>query len=248
MAGPALLQKVAAGRSVEVVVPVYNEEPILRSQLESALKDLPGGFGILVVENGSDDGTAEILREMADRWPRNLRVLSLPEPNYGRAMMEGILGSGAEVLITDDLDVLDRDFWARGLEDLSPKGPDLIQGSKVLAGKSDRRPLSRRIATLVLTFFLRTLLGYRGTDTHGPKVFWRGKLAPVVESCRMELDIFPTELVVRAQRRGLEILEIPIRLRELRPTPLPLYRRVPRALRDLFRLAILLHRDRRSNR
>jgi glycosyltransferase involved in cell wall biosynthesis len=228
---------------VDVVIPVYNEEPILSRQLDPVLQRLPGGFSLTVVENGSTDATPDMLRSLQGEHPESLRVLSLAEANYGRAMLEGILASGAEVVVTDDLDVMDTDFWARGLRELRPGGVDLVQGSKVLAGRSDRRPLVRKAATLVLTFFLRALLGYRGTDTHGPKVFGRAALAPVAEACRMELDILPTELVVRAQRAGLTIVEIPIHLRELRPTPLPLYRRVPRALRDLVRLALLLRRE-----
>ena len=238
-----MLAVAAAGRSVDVVVPVYNEEAIIDSQLNPVLELLPPGFILTVVENGSTDETPSLLQRLRDGWPGRLRVISLDRPNYGKAMLEGITASGADIVITDDLDVLDTDFWSRGLERLREGGADLVQGSKVLAGKNDRRPLLRKASTLVLTFCLRTLLGYRGTDTHGPKVFFREALAPVARRCRMELDILPTELVIRAQRAGLHILEIPIHLRELRPTPLPLIRRIPRALRDLLKLALMLARE-----
>jgi len=58
----------------------------------------------------------------------------------------------------------------------------------------------------------------------------------VLSKCEFELDLFPTELVIRAQRTGVRIREIPIHLKELRATPLPLFKRVPRALRDIMRL------------
>jgi len=241
--GSGSLADAAAGRTVDVVIPVYNEEPILARQLKPVLALLPAGFRLTVVENGSTDATPEILHAMLKEHSKTLRVISLKDANYGRAMLRGILASDAQVVVTDDLDVMDTDFWERGLRRLRPEEVDLVQGSKVLAGRSDRRPILRKAATLVLTFFLRTLLGYRGTDTHGPKVLKRSELYPVAERCRMELDILPTELVVRAQRAGLTIVEIPIHLRELRPTPLPLYRRVPRAMRDLVRLALMLSRE-----
>ena len=88
-------------------------------------------------------------------------------------MKRGLLDTRAEIIIVDDLDVLDMDFWRRGLELLGTGEADLVQGSKVLAGKDERRPLLRRAATLTLTFLLKSFLGYRGTDTHGPKVLWR---------------------------------------------------------------------------
>ncbi|MBN2586686.1 MAG: glycosyltransferase [Candidatus Fermentibacteraceae bacterium] len=227
--------------TVDVIIPVYNEEAILRSQLEPVLAALPPGFTLKVIENGSTDGTPDILRSMSAEHPQ-LEFVSLPHPNYGLAMKTGIAGSGTDIVIVDDLDVLDLDFWERGLKLLGTGEVDLVQGSKVLAGKDDRRPLMRRAATLTLTFLLRTLLGYRGTDTHGPKVVWRETIRDIPEQCRLELDIFPTELVIRAQRAGVRIREIPIHLKEIRETPFPLYRRVPRALRDIWRLHRTLKR------
>lgn len=217
------------------MVPVYNEEAILESQLVPLLDAPPFPMDLLVVQNGSTDRTPAILDGLCSRYPA-LRAVHLPEANYGLAMRRGLELAGAGTVIVDDLDVLDRDFWARGLAILDAGGVDIVQGSKVLAGRDDRRPPVRKAATLVLTFLLRTMLGYRGTDTHGPKVMRGSSIAPVLRSCGLELDIFPTELVVRAQRAGLVIREIPIHLREIRATPLPLRRRVLRALRDLRRL------------
>ncbi len=221
--------------TVEVIVPVYNEESILESQLVPVLKVLPPGFRITVIENGSTDRTKDLLHDLEESYPA-LDSLSLPLPNYGLAMKTGLMESQADIVIIDDLDVLDMDFWIRGLRLLCRNDVDLVQGSKVLAGKDDRRPLIRKAATLTLTFLLRTLLGYRGTDTHGPKVVWRGAIKDILPWCEYELDIFPTELVVRAQKSGINIREVPIHLREIRATPLPLIERVPRALRDIWRL------------
>lgn len=223
------------GVSVQIIIPVFNEEGILEKQLTPVLDALPSGFSVFVVENGSTDRTAAILREMEARHGA-LSHDSLPRPNYGLAMKHGLTAATGDVIIIDDLDVLDMDFWGRGLSILSDGGVDLVQGSKVLAGKGDARPLLRRAATLTLTFLLRILLGFRGTDTHGPKVMFRGAMAQVLPMCTFELDLFPTELVIRAQRMGIRIREIPIHLREIRATPLPLAKRVPRAVRDIMRL------------
>lgn len=223
------------GATLELIIPVYNEEGILETQLAPVLSDLPEGASVTVVENGSTDATPELLDGLAARFPR-LRTIRLPEPNYGLAMRRGLDEATGTFVITDDLDVLDRDFWQRGLEVLETGTVDIVQGSKVLAGRNDRRPLSRKTATLALTVCLRLMLGYRGTDTHGPKVMRLAGVRAILPACGMELDIFPTELVVRAQRAGLTVREIPIHLRELRATPFPLRKRVRRALRDLWRL------------
>ena len=221
--------------TVEIIVPVYNEESILESQLVPVLKILPPEFRITIIENGSTDRTKDLLHDLEERYAA-LDFISLPLPNYGLAMRTGLMRSQADIVIIDDLDVLDVDFWLRGLQLLGSNDVDLVQGSKVLAGKDDRRPLIRKAATLTLTFLLKSLLGYRGTDTHGPKVVWRDAIKDTLPLCEYELDIFPTELVIRAQKSGVRIFEIPIHLREIRATPLPLIKRVPRALRDIWRL------------
>jgi hypothetical protein len=136
----------------------------------------------------------------------------------------------------DDLDVLDRDFWVAGLGLMASGGVDIVQGSKVLAGRNDRRPLVRRAATRVLTALLRIMLGFRGTDTHGPKIMRRKSVEGIFPLCGNEPDLYPSELMILAQRRGLVIKELPIELEEIRATPLALSRRVPRALRDLVLL------------
>ncbi|MBD3277908.1 MAG: glycosyltransferase, partial [Candidatus Aegiribacteria sp.] len=140
--------------SVDIIIPVFNEEDILRDQLSAVVSVLPSTFRLLVVENGSTDSTLNILRELADRWEL-MDVLNLPEPNYGLAMKRGLAHSHSDVVITDDLDVMDVDFWLRGLRLLSREGVELVQGSKVLAGRNDRRPPMRKIATRALTLLLR---------------------------------------------------------------------------------------------
>ncbi len=221
--------------TVEIIIPVFNEEGILESQLVPILEMLPSGFKISVIENGSTDRTADLLHDLAERYP-SLHSVSLPDPNYGLAMKTGLLKAEGEILIIDDLDVLDLDFWIQGLKLLGSGNIDFVQGSKILAGKADKRPIVRKAATLTLTFLLRVLLGYDGTDTHGPKVIWRKAIDGIPTQCGFELDMFPTEFVIRTQRAGVNIREIPIHLREIRATPLPLIKRIPRALRDIWRL------------
>ena len=221
--------------TVNLIIPVYNEEAILETQLEPVLKQLPEGFSVTVVENGSTDETTSILNAMKVN-NSSLKVIHLSEPSYGNAVRVGLESSTADILMVDDLDVLDTDFWVGGLEIMAEGSTDMIQGSKILAGKNDRRPFLRRAATRVLTFLLRLLLGFKGTDTHGPKIMKRSSMAPIFPLCGNEPDLYPSELIIRAQRMGLVIRELPIKLEEIRETPLALHKRVPRAIRDLFRL------------
>jgi hypothetical protein len=87
---------------------------------------------------------------------------------------------------------------------------------------------------------LRVALDFRGTDTHGLKAFDRETLLPVVESCVIDRDLFTSELVIRAARSGLHILEIPIKLHEKRPPSINLVKRVPNVMRGLAKLTYVI--------
>lgn len=224
-----------AFETIDLIIPVYNEEEILESQLLPVLESAPENLCVTVVENGSTDRTREMLRSFEERYP-SLRVIRLQEPSYGNAVRTGLESSSREILMVDDLDVLDREFWEAGLGLMASGGVDIVQGSKVLAGRNDRRPFVRRAATRVLTVLLRIMLGFRGTDTHGPKIMRRESVEGIFPLCGSEPDLYPSELMILAQRRGLVIKELPIKLSEIRATPLALSRRVPRALRDLVLL------------
>lgn len=221
---------------ISVVIPVYNEAPLLEGSLrELRARLLKWGveFEILVAENGSTDATVAIAEELAAELPE-VRLLRVARPDYGLALREGILQARGEHVHCDEIDICDVDFHRRAHELLVSH--HLVVGSKTMPGAHDQRPLVRRVATRVINGMLRVLLGYRGTDTHGLKAFRRTELLPVVAACVLDGDLFASELVIRAQRAGLRLGEIPLSVKEKRDPSVALVSRVPRVLRDLHRL------------
>ena len=75
--------------TIELVIPVYNEECILESQLAPVLRNIPEGFTISIVENGSTDATVSILKKMQED-NICLKVTSLREASYGNAVRHGL--------------------------------------------------------------------------------------------------------------------------------------------------------------
>ena len=222
---------------ISIVIPVYNEAGIVREaslELCRKLDELRWDYELLLSENGSRDGTLEILRSLAAQAPR-IRYLHEPEPNYGRALRRGILEAKGEMVICDEIDLCDVGFYVRALPILE-QGADLVVGSKSMRGANDERPFVRRFATRVINLLLRLFTGFRGTDTHGLKAFRRERLAEVARACVVDRDLFASEFVIRAQRMGRDVREIPIALHERRPPSTALLRRVPRVLKGLFKL------------
>jgi glycosyltransferase involved in cell wall biosynthesis len=234
---------------VSIVIPVYNEEGILREAVTELLDGLDAvrqalrapelTFEVVLAENGSSDRTAELAAHLADERP-DVRTFSLGEPNYGKALRHGILAARGAIVICEEIDLCDLDFHRRALEHLRHSDCDMVIGSKAMKGASDERPLYRRAATKVINGMLRLALDFRGTDTHGLKAFDRSALLPIVEACVIDRDLFASELVIRAGRAGLHVLEIPVRLHEKRPPAIRLVKRVPNVLRGMAKLTYVI--------
>lgn len=229
---------------LSVVVPIHQEEPILRSAVQGLLAGLRArgrSFELILAENGSRDVTLAIARALEGEEPEVIARAS-PRPDYGAALRDGILAARGTYVLCEEIDLCDADFHGRALALLDAGDAELVVGSKAAEGAQDLRPPLRRAGTRVMSELLRASTGFRGTDTHGLKAFRRSALLPVVERCVVGRDLFASELVVRAQREGLRVVELPITIEEKRPPSRHLLRRVPRALLQLGRLAIAVRR------
>jgi glycosyltransferase involved in cell wall biosynthesis len=226
---------------LSIVIPVFNEEAILHTAIDGlleGLQDLGRPFEIIVAENGSTDRTVAEAEKVVRKHPE-VRFFSHGQPNYGAALRRGILDARGRFVVCDEIDLCDVGFYRRALELLDGDQADLVIGSKVMAGAEDKRPLFRHAATLVVSGMLRVLVGFRGTDTHGLKAMRRATILPTVGRCVVDRDLFASELVIRAQREGHRVVEIPIEVIEKRQPSINLWRRVPNVLRNLARLTYI---------
>ena len=223
---------------ISIVIPVFNEEAILRSSvlaLRERLESTGWKYELLLAENGSLDRTAAISTGLAAEFPE-VSAFSFPEPDYGRALREGIRKARGEIVICEEIDLCDVEFHRLAVDLIEGRDAEMVVGSKRAKGARDTRPWPRRFATYSYTALLRVLLGFRGSDTHGLKAFRRERLLPIADECMEDGDVFASELVIRAWRGGVAVREVPIRVVEVRPTAVPLIRRIPHALKSVARL------------
>ena len=230
---------------VSIVIPVYNEEGILRGsvlELEEKLRSFGWSYELLLCENGSRDRTIEIGHGLEVEHPQ-VRMLSVGQPNYGLAMKQGILEARGTFVICDEIDLLDTEFYARAMALLERSDTDLVVGSKAMVGSNDQRPLFRRTATRVYNGMLRVVCRFPGTDTHGLKAFRREALLETARRCVLDRDVFASEFVIRAHREGKKVVEIPFAVHEKRPPSINLLKRVPHVLKSVARLAVSVRRN-----
>lgn len=230
---------------ISVVIPAHNERHELEPMLTELVGDLRSSdrrFEVIVVENGSTDGTLALARDLSDKHDE-LQVLVSPEADYGRALRRGILAARGEFVVTFDVDFYSLAFLDDAIGLLAPDGgPAVVVGSKRAPGADDTRHLGRRAVTAVFTTILRIGFGLRVSDTHGIKAYRRLPITPIVEECEFGTDLFDTELILRAERAGIHVAELPVRVEERRPPRSSIVRRIPRSLIGLVRLRLHLGR------
>jgi glycosyltransferase involved in cell wall biosynthesis len=230
-------------------MPAHNEA----DYLESAVREVHEGlrarrieFELLVVENGSTDTTLEIAQQLASRYP-SVQVSSRPIANYGAALREGIVRARGEFVVTFDVDYYKLGFVDQALAILESgdAAPVIVVASKRAPGSRDDRPWPRRAVTAVFGWILHTGFSLSVSETHGMKMMRRAPVESLLRQCRFASDLFDTELVIRAERAGLGVAELPARTEERRPSRTSIWRRVPRTLVGLVDLRITLWREAR---
>jgi len=228
---------------ISIVIPIYNEQAILHAaivDLRERLGPLGWSYEIILAENGSKDRTVEIGRELAAKYSAEsqgqVKIISLGEPNYGKALKQGILLARGDLVLCDEIDLCDADFQKRAVDILESGEADLVIGSKLAVGSADERPLIRHAASIAYSTLLKVLLGFRGTDTHGLKAFRLLRMIDRVISCLVVKDVFASEFVIRADRSGVVTKEIPVHVIEKRPPSINLFKRVPNVMKSLVKL------------
>ena len=230
--------------SISVVVPVYNEAPFIPEALPAlidAMDQSGAKYRILIIENGSSDGSIEIIKNFARDG--SVEVFSLPEADYGAALRHGFLKASGDWVVNFDIDYFSSGFVKTVIA--QPDDVDLVIGSKRDPDSKDLRPGIRRLATWVFNILLRVILGSGVSDTHGMKGFRIGLVEDLTPDVVSTNDLFDTELVVRAERDGYEIVEVPVTVEEIRTAKSSLIKRAPRTVMGMFRIRRVLKAESR---
>jgi len=197
-----------------VVVPTYDERENVEVLLP-ALLGLRPRVSVLVVDDGSPDGTGDAVEAVAAREPRVGLLRRAGKLGLGTAYVEGFaraLAEGADRVVQMDADFShDPRDVPRLLAALGHA--DLVIGSRYCRGGGTRNwGLGRRLVSRGGSFYARLLLGLPVQDVTGGFKAWRAELLRKVlrDRVRSEGYGFQIEMTLRAHRRGARIREVPI--------------------------------------
>jgi glycosyltransferase involved in cell wall biosynthesis len=225
-----------------VVIPAHNEAPNLEASVARFIRSLPSDVDevlreIILVENGSNDATLEACHRSQQRFPKLIRVCTIPRGSYGEAIKKGMLESRGTHISILECDFLDPRFVSASLAVFRANRAQFVVGSKRHAQSVDRRPLKRRVLTAVYNYvFLRFLIGYPGSDTHGLKSIETSVAKRLCEIAITTDEVFQTEIVLLAWRLGIRIEEVPIQILEMRNPTVTVLRRLPKVLNTVKEL------------
>jgi glycosyltransferase involved in cell wall biosynthesis len=231
---------------VSIVIPIYREAAILDRAITSMTSGLDRrgiSYEIILVEQSSDQATLDTSLEVAGRFPR-VRHLLLPIAAFGQAMRVGMLEAVGMVIVNFDIDYWDLTFVRMCLATMLEFDIDVVIGSKNARLSVDNRALSRRLISQVFRIVLQIVFGLRVSDTHGIKAWHSSpRLIEQIKACRFTRDIFDTELVIRGERAGFRLLELPVTVAEQRPPRSSIFARAPGAALNLLKLYLVLSRE-----
>jgi glycosyltransferase involved in cell wall biosynthesis len=193
---------------ISVIIPVYNEKKTI-AELLRRVEATALATEILVVDDGSTDGTRQILQDYKDRGLYNI-ILHEKNMGKGAAVRTGIQKAGGDVLLIQDADLeYDPREYANLLRPIEEDIADVVYGSRFLGG--GRRPILfwNMVANKILTLLTNVLYNNILTDMEtGYKVFRRSVMDGLVLHAR-RFDFEP-EFTAKILKRKVRVYEVPI--------------------------------------
>lgn len=228
---------------ISIVVPAYNEEDRLGATLEAIRAFMDGrypSYEVIVVDDGSRDGTAQVVRQRQATWPQ-LRLVSYhPNRGKGHAVAEGVKAARGQYCLFSDADL------STPIEELAHLLPALLEegyaiaiGSRAVPGArlERRQPWLRETMGRIFNLFVQLLATPGLWDTQcGFKAFPTAVGQELLALQRVERFAFDVEFLFLARRRGYRVKEVPVRWRDSPQSRVKVLRDAPRMLWDVLRI------------
>lgn len=202
--------------ALSVVLPVHNEAPIIRKVVTGFYTEIISEFKdseLIVAEDGSTDGTKEILLALSKKLPKMTLVLGEKKKGYMMAARDALLISRGKLILFSDSDGQHdpRDFWRLHPAILRDNGVGIVNGARF----ERRDSLHRRIFSFAHNSMVSVLFGLPRFDFNsGFKLMRREVVNSVVGDIRHLKYGFSTELLIRAANAGFGIVEVRVNHRE----------------------------------
>jgi dolichyl-phosphate beta-glucosyltransferase len=227
---------------ISVVIPAFNEEARLGQPLREIVRyfrERNRAAEILVVDDGSRDGTSGLVLRLARQYPE-IRLIRLPaNAGKGYAVRTGVVNASGRLVLFADADGATPIAEIEALEAAIDSGADIAIGSRAVRSESVqvRARLYRRVMGRAFHLLVRTLAVKGIADTQCGFKLFRGPVAQDLFSrMRMNGFSFDVEVLLMARRAGYRIAEVPVNWTHQPGSRVNLVLDSLRMARDVFRI------------
>lgn len=211
-------------KSVDMIIPVYNEERVLAASVEKlcawAEEHLPYKWRVVVADNASTDGTLAVAQQLAAAHPDEVGYVHLDQKGRGRALKRAWLESPADAMCYMDVDLsTDLAMILPLLNAVLEDGYDIAYGSRMTRGSDIERSLKREINSRGYITLIKLLFWTKFSDAQcGFKAITGDAAQALLPKVRDGEWFFDTELMILAERSGRKLKGVPVRWVEDRDT------------------------------
>ncbi len=229
-------------RDLSVVVPAYNEERRLPVTLAAVLPWLEArgpSFELILVDDGSLDGTLDLMREWASKHPAVRVVAQSPNRGKGRALAEGVKVACGRLVLVSDADFSTPITELGKLEEAIRGGADIAIGSRAKRGArvEHSQPFYRVLMGKTFNLVVQALILPGLWDTQcGFKLFRSEVAHDLFAALTTDRFGYDVDVLYRARRRRLRIAELPVRWINSPETKVNAVRDSSQMLKDILRL------------
>jgi len=201
--------------SVDIVIPVYNEEKVLASSVEVLRDFLKGNLScrwqIVIADNGSVDGTLSVAKSLSEQYPEVIYV-QLELKGRGRALRKAWMESEADAVSYMDVDLsTELEAFPKLIEALDG-GYHIAVGSRLMSGSDVKRSLKREITSRGYNLLIKLMFCSGFTDAQcGFKAVRRDVVRELVPHIEDQAWFFDTELLLLAGKKGYRIKDVPVK-------------------------------------
>lgn len=225
-----------------IVVPAYNEEQRLGASITAMLRYLSENNingELVVVDDGSTDGTAQVARDAAAEFPALSTNVIRYEQNRGKgfAVKTGLQAAKSDLALFSDADLSTPiDEMHKLLDPVRSGEYDVTFGSRAIDRSliGTHQPWRREQGGKVMNLIIRTMSGLPFADTQcGFKAFNMTKFRPLLDVMHIDRFGFDVEFLFVAKHHGLRLAEIPVRWNDVAGSKVSVLRDTRRMISEL---------------
>lgn len=202
--------------TVDVMIPVLNEAHVLENSVltlrEYLTHNLPYRWKVIVVDNGSTDGTQQVAQRLSNAHPTEVGFVHLMQRGRGRALRFSWLQSKADIVCYMDVDLsTDLVHLKQLIDSIVIDGYDVATGSRLMRQSVTRRCFKRELTSRAYNLLVKMVLFTRFSDAQcGFKAASREAVEKIIPQIEDQSWFFDTELLVLAEKHGYRIKDIPV--------------------------------------